>query len=88
MGRKGDVSLISRRAMSAHGAVGTGLICLDCHRSCSVTTSMAASLHRISLGAKSLDYIGIDNVMIETDYPHTDSTWPNSMATAHKQLDG
>jgi predicted TIM-barrel fold metal-dependent hydrolase len=37
-------------------------------------------------GAASLDYIGVDNVMIETDYPHTDSLWPNSLPMAHKML--
>jgi hypothetical protein len=39
-------------------------------------------------GIDCLDAIGIDNVMIETDYPHTDSSWPNSIATAHKRLAG
>ena len=39
-------------------------------------------------GVASLDTIGIDNVMIETDYPHTDSTWPNCIEVAHKQLAG
>ena len=39
-------------------------------------------------GAANLDSIGIDNVMIETDYPHTDSLWPNSLQAAHKALDG
>jgi hypothetical protein len=38
-------------------------------------------------GIDCLDLIGIDNVMIETDYPHTDSSWPNSIETAHKRLD-
>ena len=28
-------------------------------------------------GIASLDEIGEDNVMCETDYPHSDSTWPN-----------
>ena len=37
-------------------------------------------------GLNNIQFIGIDNVMIETDYPHSDSTWPNSIATAHKQL--
>jgi predicted TIM-barrel fold metal-dependent hydrolase len=37
-------------------------------------------------GLNNLDLIGADNVMIETDYPHSDSTWPDSIATAHKQL--
>jgi predicted TIM-barrel fold metal-dependent hydrolase len=39
-------------------------------------------------GVDCLDAIGMDNVMIETDYPHTDSSWPNSIATAHKRLAG
>ena len=38
-------------------------------------------------GVKSLDVIGVDNVMIETDYPHSDSTWPNCLAHATKQLE-
>jgi predicted TIM-barrel fold metal-dependent hydrolase len=37
-------------------------------------------------GIKALDTIGVDNVMIETDYPHTDSTWPNSRENARKRL--
>ncbi|HEV7865397.1 MAG TPA: amidohydrolase family protein, partial [Acidimicrobiia bacterium] len=37
-------------------------------------------------GLNNLDIIGADNVMIETDYPHSDSTWPNSIEVAHKQL--
>ncbi len=38
-------------------------------------------------GVKSLDVIGVDNVMIETDYPHSDSTWPNCLEHATKQLE-
>jgi predicted TIM-barrel fold metal-dependent hydrolase len=30
-------------------------------------------------GIRLLDIIGEDNVMVETDYPHSDSTWPNSI---------
>ena len=40
------------------------------------------------VGAGSLDTIGIDNVMIETDYPHTDSNFPHSIATAMSRLEG
>jgi predicted TIM-barrel fold metal-dependent hydrolase len=39
-------------------------------------------------GIASLDTIGVDNVMIETDYPHSDSSWPNCIDLAHKQLAG
>ena len=37
-------------------------------------------------GPASISTIGVDNVMIETDYPHTDSSWPNSIELAHKNL--
>lgn len=39
-------------------------------------------------GVRNLDVIGEDNVMIETDYPHSDSTWPNCLEYAKKQLAG
>jgi predicted TIM-barrel fold metal-dependent hydrolase len=39
-------------------------------------------------GLNNIKFIGVDNVMIETDYPHSDSTWPNSIRFAHKQLEG
>ncbi len=37
-------------------------------------------------GARNLDAIGVDNVMIETDYPHPDGTWPNSKKIVDEQL--
>lgn len=37
-------------------------------------------------GSRSIEEIGVDNVMIETDYPHSDSTWPNCIEVARKQL--
>ena len=33
-------------------------------------------------GIKSLDECGVDNVTFEVDYPHSDSTWPNTKAVA------
>lgn len=39
-------------------------------------------------GLRNLDVIGEDNVMIETDYPHSDSTWPDSLKAAKVQLQG
>ena len=39
-------------------------------------------------GVKAIDVIGEDNVMIETDYPHTDSTWPHCIEVALEQLEG
>jgi predicted TIM-barrel fold metal-dependent hydrolase len=39
-------------------------------------------------GLQNLDVIGEDNVMIETDYPHADSTWPDSITLAQERLAG
>ena len=39
-------------------------------------------------GLRMLDIIGEDNVMIETDYPHSDTTWPHSIKLAHERLAG
>jgi len=33
-----------------------------------------------------LDMVGEDNIMIETDYPHSDSTWPGSLKLAQQRL--
>jgi len=33
-----------------------------------------------------LSYLGTSNVMIETDYPHSDSSWPNSVEVANKYI--
>ena len=42
----------------------------------------AASDIRRALG------LGVDNVMVESDYPHGDGTYPDSIKTAHSLLDG
>ena len=39
-------------------------------------------------GLESLHRIGIDNVTFETDYPHTDSTWPDTKAVAEEMMAG
>jgi predicted TIM-barrel fold metal-dependent hydrolase len=36
-------------------------------------------------GLQSLDAIGVDNVMFEIDYPHSDSTWPRSRDIVEEQ---
>ena len=41
-----------------------------------------------SSGLRSLDIIGEDNVMLETDYPHSDTTWPDCIGVAKKLLAG
>jgi predicted TIM-barrel fold metal-dependent hydrolase len=37
-------------------------------------------------GLRLLDVIGEDNVMLECDYPHSDSTWPETATLANKWL--
>jgi predicted TIM-barrel fold metal-dependent hydrolase len=39
-------------------------------------------------GLESLHRIGVDNVTFETDYPHTDSTWPDTKKVAEELFAG
>ena len=39
-------------------------------------------------GARNLDAVGIDNVMVECDYPHLDSSWPHTYDTVRASLAG
>ena len=39
-------------------------------------------------GVRSLDEVGENNICFETDYPHTDTTWPNSKAYCEQMLAG
>jgi predicted TIM-barrel fold metal-dependent hydrolase len=37
-------------------------------------------------GLKSLDELGEDNVVFESDYPHSDGTWPRSVEVLRREL--
>ncbi|MER3452137.1 MAG: amidohydrolase [Acidimicrobiia bacterium] len=39
-------------------------------------------------GVRSIEEIGVDNVTYESDYPHSDSTWPRTRAIAEEQTEG
>ena len=39
-------------------------------------------------GLASLDEIGVDNVTCETDYPHSDSSWPDTKQIVGKLVAG
>ncbi len=41
-----------------------------------------------SAGFRLLDEIGVDNVLLECDYPHGDSTFPNTQEYVGRQLGG
>jgi predicted TIM-barrel fold metal-dependent hydrolase len=49
-------------------------------------TNMYVTFFSDEFGLRNLDAIGPDNVLAETDYPHSDSTWPDSLATVNGQL--
>jgi predicted TIM-barrel fold metal-dependent hydrolase len=39
-------------------------------------------------GVANLDVVGVDNTTFETDYPHTDSTWPDTLKVARELTSG
>ena len=39
-------------------------------------------------GIESLETVGVDNTTFETDYPHTDSTWPHTKKVAQELMAG
>ncbi|HVT65823.1 MAG TPA: amidohydrolase family protein [Mycobacteriales bacterium] len=39
-------------------------------------------------GLRSRDAVGLNSILFETDFPHTDGTWPNSRAVAHRLCAG
>ena len=39
-------------------------------------------------GIDAIDKVGVDNVTFETDYPHTDSTWPHTKKVAEELMAG
>src|SRR3954452_10572694 len=39
-------------------------------------------------GLRAIHEIGVDRVTYESDYPHSDSTWPNTRAIAEEQMKG
>jgi predicted TIM-barrel fold metal-dependent hydrolase len=44
--------------------------------------NITCTFFRDPVGLTLLDHIGVDNVMYEVDFPHTDSSWPTAQATA------
>ena len=37
-------------------------------------------------GLESLHRVGVDNITFETDYPHTDTTWPHTLEVATQMM--
>ena len=50
--------------------------------------NMAATFEQDLVGVRNRYDIGIENLMSATDYPHPDSTWPNSQAVLREHFEG
>jgi predicted TIM-barrel fold metal-dependent hydrolase len=50
--------------------------------------NMYGCFFRDQHGVDSLDIVGVDNITFETDYPHTDSTWPDTKEIATGFMEG
>jgi len=50
--------------------------------------NMYGCFFRDQHGIDSLDVVGVDNITFETDYPHTDSTWPDTKDIATGFMEG
>jgi len=50
--------------------------------------NMFGCFFRDQHGIDSLDIVGVDNITFETDYPHTDSTWPDTKQIAEGFMKG
>ena len=55
-----------------------------CRRRPSTTAASSAASRPTATGSRSLEEVGEDNICFETDYPHTDTTWPDSEAYIEK----
>ena len=51
-------------------------------------SSVYACFFRDAFGLEVIDRIGPDNITFETDYPHTDTTWPDTKKIATEMLLG
>jgi predicted TIM-barrel fold metal-dependent hydrolase len=73
-------------AEGAHGVVGDAdIFAIDVYRD--YRAHFYGCFIDDATGLRMLDIVGEDNVMIESDYPHSDTTWPHSIKLAHERLD-
>jgi predicted TIM-barrel fold metal-dependent hydrolase len=79
----GDLTKGSVGAVSGHGGLDLSIMPSELFRD-----HIFGCFIEDPFGVTAIEKIGVDNVMIETDYPHTDSTWPNCIEVAQKQVAG
>ncbi len=78
----GSGSGVGRAAALRFAAEGARVVCADVRAT--IRDHIFGCFIEESSGLRSLDIIGEDNVMIETDYPHSDTTWPDCIGVARK----
>jgi hypothetical protein len=71
----------SRGERSIFGDIPDGFDPLELFRQSIFISAIAGDT-----GWEALDYLGFDNVMIETDFPHPDAEFPHSAAAAQRDL--
>ncbi|GAA1869641.1 amidohydrolase family protein [Pseudonocardia ailaonensis] len=76
------------RAQRQSSAVGRGWPAGDLSPTEIVRRNFAFTSIEDPAGMRQLDLIGEDIVMVETDYPHFDSTWPDCQQMLRSQLAG
>jgi len=50
-------------------------------------TNMYVSAFNDNYGLHNLDWVGVDQVLLETDYPHSQTTWPDSKSIIQQQCE-
>ncbi len=71
----------SRGERSPFGDIPAGFDPLDAYH-----RSIFPSVVTDDYGWEALDYLGVDNILVETDYPHGDSAFPHSAETIKSNL--
>ena len=72
-------------------STGRGAACAtSCpsRRAPTTTARSTAASSATASGSKNIEVCGVDNITFETDYPHTDSTWPETKQVAEKLMEG
>ena len=50
--------------------------------------SIHCSIMMDSVAMKTIDHVGADNILLSTDYPHPEGTWPETQRRTKKQVEG
>ncbi len=85
----GWVAMLARPARQHHGALGLRRGLADKQLAVRGAAAQLLVLHdRRPLDDLTRDAIGVENIMLESDYPHGDGTWPDTQPVMEKMLGG